>query len=306
MMQSTSIARPVPSLSDLSVTEFLTLSRMGFLPHALVVGASIFEADTRGSAGTVDLWGALFGGKPLVNQPPTGEVVALSEAVRGARTLAIERMRQQAAQCNADGVVGVRLDVEHHLWRGNHQVAKFVAIGTAVAFDHDHGPLELRGAPSLRLANGAPFTSDLSGQDFVALLQAGFRPITVASGTCVYQLNTQQIARYRGYNVEIEEYTRAFFDARETAMARLQYDLFSWWPVGHPDAPTGIVGMTVTEEAHRPQLLGGRQVMTTVGGATSPVVEFTAVGTAIAPLAPHDPRRSKEPVKPVIVVPLDR
>ncbi len=295
-------ARPVPALSDLSVTEFLTLSRMGFLPHALVVGASVFEADTRGTGPTVDLFGALFSGKPLVQQAPTGEVVALSEAVRSARSLAIERMRAQAAQAGAEGVVGVRLHVEHHLWRGGHQVAKFVAIGTAVGFDREHGPVELRNAPTLRLANGTPFTSDLSGQDFVALLQAGFRPVTVASGTCVYQLNLQELTRYHGHNAEIGEYTRAFFDARETAMARLQYDLFSWWPVGHPDAPTGIVGMTVSEEAHRPQMIGVQQR----GAITAPVVEFTAVGTAIVPLHPQDPRRAKEKIKPLVVVPLDR
>jgi uncharacterized protein YbjQ (UPF0145 family) len=298
------MTRPVPALSDLSVTEFLTLSRMGFLPHGLVVGASVFEADTRSSQPKVDLLGALFGGKSLVQQAPTGEVFALSEAVRAARSLAIERMRAQAVHYQAEGVVGVRLHVEHHLWRGNHQVAKFVAIGTAVGFDREHGPIEIAHAPSLRLASGAPFTSDLSGQDFVALLQAGYRPVTVASGTCVYQLNTQDMARYRGYNAEITEYTGAFFDAREAAMARLQYDLFSWWPVGHPDAPVGIVGMTVSEEAHRPQMIGGR---TTIFPAnTSPVVEFTAVGTAIAPLAQGDPRRAKHAIKPMVVVPLDR
>ena len=302
----TNVARPVPALSDLSVTEFLTLSRLGFLPHGLVVGASVFEANTSSSGAQVDLWGALFGNAPLIKPIQTGEVVALSEAVRGARMLAIERMRMQAAQMNAEGVVGVRLDVEHHLWRGNHQVVKFVAVGTAIGFDREHGPQEIRNAPSLRLANGAPFTSDLSGQDFVALLQAGFRPVTVASGTCVYQLNLQEMARYQGYNAEIAEYTRAFFDARETAMGRLQYDLFSWWPVGHPDAPTGIVGMTVSETAHRPQMLSGPSRNAVVAGSMAPVVEFTAVGTAIVPLAPNDPRRVAQTVKPFVVVPLDR
>jgi uncharacterized protein YbjQ (UPF0145 family) len=299
------MSRPLPALSDLSVTEFLTLSRMGFLPHGLLIGASVYEADTRGSnVASVDLFGALFSGKPLVTMPPTGEVVALSEAVRSARALAIERMRSEAQRLGAEGVVGVRLSVEHHLWRGGHQVAKFVAIGTAVGFDREHGPEELRHAPSLRLANGQPFTSDLSGTDFVALLRSGFRPVTVASGTCVYQLNLQELTRYQGYNAEITEYTRAFFDARETAMARLQYDLFSTWPIGHPDAPTGIVGMTVTEEAHRPQLLGASQPV--MGQSTAPVVEFTAVGTAIVPLAPNDPRRRATPEKPLVVVPLDR
>ncbi|MFO0759586.1 MAG: heavy metal-binding domain-containing protein [Byssovorax sp.] len=290
--------RPVPALSDLSVTEFLTLSRVGFLPHGLVIGSSVFEADTTLNMQGVSFWDLLFGNpSPAIAAANAGEVTALSHAVRSARALAIQRMRVQAAHLAAEGVVGVRLQLEHHLWRGNHQVAKFVAMGTAVAFDHDHGPVELRGSPSLRLANGAPFTSDLSGQDFVALLRAGFRPITVASGTCIYRLDPNEVLRYQGHNVEIGAYTQAFFDARETAMDRLQQDLFAEFPVGHPDAPTGIVGMTVTEKAHRQnqQLQQG-----------PPVVEFTAVGTAIAPLHPQDPRRAMVTPKPKIVVPLDR
>ena len=35
------------ALSELSVTEFLTLSRVGFCPHGLVIGSSIFEAGTQ-------------------------------------------------------------------------------------------------------------------------------------------------------------------------------------------------------------------------------------------------------------------
>jgi uncharacterized protein YbjQ (UPF0145 family) len=285
-------ARPVPALSDLSVTEFLTLSRVGFLPHGLVIGSSIFEAAPPPGQ-SVDFFGALFGGQQQMIQ--AGEVIPLSHAVRAARVLAIQRMRHQAAQLAAEGVVGVRLQVEHHRWRGNHQVAKFIAMGTAVSFDHQHGPVELKGAPGLRLYGNVPFTSDLSGQDFVSLLRAGYRPVTVASGTCVYQLDPREVARYYGHNAEIASYTQAFFDARETAMDRLQIDLFQEFPVGHPDAPVGIVGMTVTEESHIDPRFPG-----------PPVVEFTAVGTAIAPLAPNDPRRSNEPPIPRIVVPMDR
>jgi hypothetical protein len=36
------------------------------------------------------------------------------------------------------------------------------------------------------------------------------------------------------------------------------------------------------------------------------VVEFSAVGTAVAHLDPHDPRRAPQPPKPHLVVPLDR
>jgi uncharacterized protein YbjQ (UPF0145 family) len=270
--------RPVPALSELSVTEFLTLARLGFFPHGLVIGASVYDAGSQYD------WSVA-----------TAEVGALSHALRAARHLAIGRMRQQAASLAAEGVVDVRLRVEHHLWRGGRQVVKFVAMGTAIGFDREAAPAALRDAPSLRLADGSPFTSDLTGPDFVALLRGGERPITVATGTCVYGLDPRELRRYRGQNAEITAFTQAFFDAREAAMDRLQQDLFAEWPPGHPDAPSGIVGMTVTES--------------TYGGAMRqgpPIVEFFAIGTAVAPLAPNDPRRSREPPRPRLVVPLDR
>jgi uncharacterized protein YbjQ (UPF0145 family) len=266
------------ALSELSVTEFLTLGRIGFLPRGLVIGSCVFAA------------GSQYGWTVA-----TGEIEALSSAMRDARRLAIERMRAQATALGADGVVDVRLEVEHHLWRGARQVAKCIAVGTAVIFDRAHAPKHLRDAPSLRLASGQPFDSDLAGQDFVTLLAAGYRPITVAMGTCVYGLDPRQLRNHRGNDEEITEYTQAFFDARETAMDRLQNDLFAAWPRGTPDAPTGIVGMTVSEAAY-----GG------VGASGPPIVEFMALGTAIAPLDAGDPRRTAAPPRPKLVVPLDR
>jgi uncharacterized protein YbjQ (UPF0145 family) len=215
--------------------------------------------------------------------------------MRQARHLAIHRMRQQAQRFRADGVVDVRLEVEHHLWRGARQVAKCVAIGTAVVFDRNRAPAALRDAPSLRLATGAPFDSDLTASDFVTLLAAGYRPITVAMGNCVYGLDPRELRAYRGKDDEITVFTQAFFDARETAMDRLQQDLYRDWPEGTPDAPCGIVGMTVSESTY-----GG------AGGSGPPIVEFTALGTAIAPLAHDDPRRQPQPPRPRLVVPLDR
>ena len=89
--------------------------------------------------------------------------------------------------------------------------------------------------------------------------------------------------------------TQAFFDARETAMERLQQDLFRRFPHNSPDHPSGIVGMTVDE-----QVYGGS------GASGPPIVEFRALGTAIAPLASGDPRRAPTPPRPRLVVPLDR
>ena len=264
------------ALSELSVTEFLTLARIGFVPKGLVVGSCVF------SAGTQYDWTVA-----------TGEVTRLSQSMRDARRIAIQRMRAQAQQLRAEGVVDVRLEVEHHLWRGARQVAKCIAVGTAIAHDHEHAPKTLAEAPSLRLESGAPFDSDLTTADFVTLLAAGYRPVTVAMGNCVYGLDPRELRRHRGHDAEIAPYTQAFFNARETAMERLQNDLFKEWPRGKRDTPVGIVGMTVSES--------------TYGGSSSsgpPIVEFTALGTAIAPLSKDDPRRGMP--KPQVVVALDR
>jgi uncharacterized protein YbjQ (UPF0145 family) len=281
-MPAPNAARPQLALSDLSVTEFLTLSRVGFLPHGLVVGAAIYDAGVTGLSGM------------------TREVAPLSHAMRAARWLAVTRMRDQAQKLAAEGVVGVRLLVEHHRWRGGHQVAKFIALGTAVAFDAAHAPVAMQHAPPLRLASGHPFTSALSGQDFVTLLRAGYRPVSVAVGCCVYELNGYGVLPYAqaNRNDEIAEFTQALFDAREVAMERMTQDLFAEFGLvgphaaaGHPDAPVGVVGMKVTEAAHA----GMRNV-----------IEYTAIGTAVAHVRDGDPRKAAQPPAPAIVVPLDR
>ena len=265
-----------PILSELSVTEFLTLERVGFFPRGLVVGSCLYEAGSQYD------WTVA-----------TREVDTLSHAMRAARHAAMQRVVEQASEVGADGVVDVRLELEHHLWRGARQVVKFVAKGTAIASDSRHGPDAIRGAPSLRLENGRPFTSDLTVQDFVTLLSAGYRPVLLAMASCVYGLDPRELRRYRGQDTELTTFTQAFFDARETAMSRLQHDIFKELPRGTPDAPVGIVGMTVSEATY-----GGQ--------ASAPIVEFTAVGTAIAPLDPRDPRRAPSLPRPQVVVPLDR
>ncbi len=111
--------------------------------------------------------------------------------------------------------------------------------------------------------------------------------------SCVFGIDPREARQYRGQDAEILSVTQAFFDARETAMDRLQQDLFNELPKGSPDEPIGIVGMTVGEQTY-----GDRQ--------SAPLVEFTAVGTAVALLHPQDPRRAPTHPRPLLVVPLDR
>jgi uncharacterized protein YbjQ (UPF0145 family) len=270
------MSRPTPALSELSVTEFITLSRAGYFPHGLVIGSCIYEA-----------------GNQYDWTVATSEVVPLSKALRQAREIAISRMRRQAKDLGADGVVEVRIEVEHDVWRGARQVAKFVAMGTAIGFDEAYAHPDHRGGASLQLRNGMPFTSDLTAPDFVKLLRGGYRPVELAMGACVYGLDPRHLRDYRDKDDEVEEYTQAFFDARETAMDRLQQDLFKHHPEGTPDAPVGIVGMTVSETVYG-------------GGRNAPIVEFTALGTAVAELPEGDPRRGPAHARPQMVVPLDR
>jgi uncharacterized protein YbjQ (UPF0145 family) len=263
---------PDVGLSELSVTEFLALARGGFYPRGVVVGVSIYDAGWQ--------WTGPFGG--------VRELTTVSKAMHQARELAVGRLRQQANDLGADGVVDVRLEAEHHKWRGGHTVVRFVAVGTAIAFDAKRAGPALQNAPSLRVHNGHPFTSDLNASEFLTLLQAGHRPVTLAMGNCVIQVRRWKPMGFD--NFEVPEYTQAFIDARESAMLRLEQDLFREFPAGRQESPEGVVGMTVEEHAH----------------SGEGVVEYLALGTAIAPLPKPNPWQLPQLPAPTVVVPLDR
>ena len=146
--------------SDLSINEFLLVKQSGFEPLGLVLGSSIYHIGFQQAN-----WGR--------NQ----EMSVLTQAMYHARELAMTRMEEEADQLGADGVVGVRLDIGRYEWGAD--LAEFIAVGTAVK----HRAGELHRAPS-----GRPFTSDLSGQDFWALLSAGYRPVGLVMGNCVYHV----------------------------------------------------------------------------------------------------------------------
>jgi uncharacterized protein YbjQ (UPF0145 family) len=224
--------------SDLTVNEFLLVKQAGFDPLGLVVGSSIYHIGYQQS-----------------NWSQNQEMNVLTQAMYHARELAMTRMEEEADQLGADGVVGVRLEVGRYEW-GEH-LAEFLAIGTAVK--HRSGQLH-------RAANGRPFTSDLSGQDFWTLLSAGYRPVGLVMGNCVYHVAHQgfrSMFKQMGQNVEMPNFTQALYDARELAMERMQAE-------AEQLQAAGIVGVNIHERSH---------------GWGSHVIEFFAVGTAIVPTA---------------------
>src|SRR6202012_1713786 len=131
------------------------------------------------------------------------------------RELAMSRMEAEAHALGADGIVGVQLQVRRVEW--GEDVAEFIAIGTAVVGDN---------APptgTWRDNRGRPFTSDLSGQDFWTLLQAGYAPLGMVMGSCVYHIAHQRFRQAMGHvgqNVAIPQFTGGVYDARELAFAR--------------------------------------------------------------------------------------
>ena len=164
--------------SDLSVNEFLLVKQAGFEPLGLVVGSSIYHI-----------------GIQMAGWKKSQEMTVLSEAMYGARQLAMTRMEEEADQLGADGVVGVRLDIGRYEW--GQDMAEFIAIGTAVK--HRDGVLH-------RAPSGRPFTSDLSGQDFWTLLSTGHRPVGMVMGSCVYHVAHRgmlQSMAQTGRNVEL-------------------------------------------------------------------------------------------------------
>ena len=222
--------------SDLSVNEFLLVKAAGFDPLGLVIGSSIYHIGFQMGA-----WNS--------NQ----EMGVLTQAMYHARELAMTRMEEEADQLGADGVVGVRLDVSRYEWGGD--LAEFIAVGTAVR--HAEGVLH-------RAPNGRPFTSDLTGQDFYTLLSAGYRPLGLVMGTCVYHVAHQGLGGWFkrvGRNTEMPNFTQALYDARELAMERMQAEAESL-------QAEGIVGVQLNEGSH---------------GWDSHVIEYFAVGTAVTP-----------------------
>ncbi|MEV6849405.1 heavy metal-binding domain-containing protein [Actinoplanes sp. NPDC051411] len=242
--------------SDLSVNEFLLVREAGFRPLGLVLGSSIYHV------------GIQFG-RWSKNQ----ELESLSQAMYHARELAMTRMEAEADALGADGIVGVRLDIEFKEFGSD--LAEFIAIGTAVKAD---------AAPASggtwRNRHNQPFTSDLSGQDFWTLIQAGYAPLGMTMGTCVYHIAHQRFWQAMGnigQNVEIPQYTEALYDARELAMSRMQAEAEAL-------GAEGIVGVQMLSNTHR------------WGGHTT---EFFAIGTAVRPL-----RSDHVIAKPQLVLPL--
>ena len=96
-------------------------------------------------------------------------------------------------------------------------------------------------------------------------MQAGYAPLGMVMGTCVYHIAHQRFWQAMGnigQNTELPQFTEALYDARELAMSRMQAEAEAL-------QAEGIVGVQLLSHGHR------------WGGHTT---EFFAIGTAVRPL----------------------
>lgn len=235
--------------SDLSVGEFALAHAIGLRPLAQVMGSSVYHVGWQQRPGA---WGMQMA---AISQ----ELTVVSEAWNTARLRAFARLEQEAKLVGADAVVGVRLTVGRHDWAA--EAIEYVAVGTAVRID------------GAERAERVALT-DLSGQDYWKLWQAGHRPLGVVGATTVHYIvpgwATQQAQSgfYASWaNQELQDFTRGIYDARETALGRMTAE------ARHQHA-AGVVGVSISHHIEQREAGGG-------SGRRDLIVTFHVLGTAI-------------------------
>ncbi|MEO8953926.1 MAG: heavy metal-binding domain-containing protein [Ktedonobacteraceae bacterium] len=230
--------------SNLSVNEFLLARNKGYTAVSQVMGSSIYHIGWRNLL--YSSWNTT-----------ASELTIISNAHQHAAQLALGRLEQEAALLKAHGVIGVRLKTRDYEWGEN--MLEYTAIGTAI-----------------RLPNTPPparsFLSDLSGQEFWTLLQAGYAPDGVVTGFCSYYVSlggraAGQLNNFGGQwaNQEIEPFSQAIYTARNRAMGRLLN-------MSRTLNAIGVVGMHIHCK---------RTVMAHESNDIKLIVQFSAIGTAI-------------------------
>lgn len=217
-----------------------------------------------------------------VGWPPAGvhtsmELVMVSRAHNEAWRLALSRLQAEARVLGAHGVVGTTLLAKPSAW--DDRMLEVSAQGTAIRW---------QGAP----ADTTPFVSALSGQEFWALLSAGYRPVGVAYGTCVYQQVTTNTTRWATgssilnstarVNQELGDYTSGFSEARQGAVQYMEVEAVSL-------GAEGIVGVTLEKQVAirevEVELYEGDEKQK----RKDLIIRFFILGTAIAPFLDFQP-----------------
>jgi uncharacterized protein YbjQ (UPF0145 family) len=244
--------RPRIWTSDLSVSELLASRSVNFEPISQVFGSSVYRM-----AYQVGQW----------SYSSTGEITSFSQALYHARSLALGRLLQEATALGAHGVIGVRLEHKEYEWGAN--LLEFSALGTAVRLRNWQGKLPL------------PFTSDLSGQEFLKVLHAGYVPVTLAMGCVAYYIATSwndEYAKRSWVNQEMTAYTQGVYRARHLAFSRMADDARRV----HAD---GVIGSDIHMRVEEVMASRRRPYSNDYESIEDYIIEFFAFGTTVAAIS---------------------
>jgi len=257
--------------SDLSVNGWALCHQLGLHPLSQVMGSSIYQMGYQSAWGQLGSWGQVgFGGTFMV------ELDTLSQALNEVRSRALGRLAEEARQVGAYAVVGVNTTAGESDLETGSVALEHLVVGTAVRRD---------GAQA-----DQPVLTELSVADYAKLVRAGFEPMGIVAWSSVffagYAYGTGVASGEMmsiGQTYELQEFTQAFYNARETVMARLTAQ-------AHALGASGVVGVRIGHSAVR-RTLGGGMGSRERNGL---MVTFNAVGTAIrqredAPLYPPEP-----------------
>jgi uncharacterized protein YbjQ (UPF0145 family) len=256
---ATASGAPAAFSSDLGVDEWSLLGTLAITPITQVMGSSIFQVGWQRTYYTV----------------PT-EVRVLSDAYNECRRRALARLLEEAQACRADAVLGVRIG------QGGHEFApgaiEFIAVGTAVRLPE-----------RLRDPHGETVLSDLSGQEFVQLCNAGTRPVGIAAHTSIHYVPATaqtQMAQQRTFgsawvNQELPDFSRGVYEAREKAIASVTSQVREL-------GGDGIIGVQVREHGRTHSVQRG------LTESEDLEVSFHVIGTVVR----EDPAIAAQPPQP--------
>jgi len=201
--------------SALTADEFAAVRSAGFEPVGQVFGAAVYSAGSASGNGCPGTPGSSGDGSAtqVPGQEGAGSFGPLMQAMGQARHTAVGRMITECAELGGHGVVGVRVS------RGTFPLGgqQFTVIGTAVR------------APDAAHGQSAPFTSDVSGQDFAKLIMTGWVPVGLVLGLSIGSRHddrdTARQTRWSSGNAEVAGWTDLVSQSRHGARRQLESDV---------------------------------------------------------------------------------
>ncbi|ONI75111.1 hypothetical protein ALI144C_40890 [Actinosynnema sp. ALI-1.44] len=259
--------------SNITVAEHHALRAVGFAPVGLVMGNYVFnlrDTTTSGTCGYTqpDAGDRLFRPASVV-APVVRAAPEMRVAAHDAHERAVNHMRQECRALGGDGVVAVELTTRPFPFGGT----EFLAVGTAV-----------RATGAVR--SPEPFLSDLSGQDFAKLIEAGWVPCGLVIGLAVvlrHDDSNPLIPRRWRDNAEIRGYTELAQAARTAARDQIRHEVVR---LGGAGVVARAVSLKLSLQLCRmPQRAGHDRL-----------AEAIVVGTAITPFRHGGPGTPPLPV----------